>query len=94
MGSSERHSITATPHASHKAHLIHHTALQAPSIQDLCTIAEIASCLPLEFNKITLCSTHDLTHGLASAVKHDPGRYRTVREAKEDIRGIWLELVE
>ena len=67
---------------------------QAPTARDLLAIAEIAGRLPPAYTGITLRDAHDLAHGIASAMRHDPDKYRSLQQLNQDVREIWQELAE
>ena len=67
---------------------------QPPTTRDLLAIAEIVSRLPPSFTGITLRDAHDLAHGITSAMRHDPSKYKTLQQLNRDVQEIWHELAE
>ena len=90
-----RRSLPATAvHATHEGCVTRSQTRQAPTARDLLAIAEIADRLPPAFTGITLRDAHDLAHGIMSTMRHDPDKYKSMRQLNHDVQEIWQELAE
>ena len=85
---------TTTIHTRYERCVMRSQTRQAPTARDLLALAEIASRLPPSYTGITLRDAHDLAHGIASAMRHDPEKYRSLRQLNQDVQEIWQELAE
>ena len=85
---------STAPYSRYERHMMRSQTRLAPTARDLLAIAEIASRLPPSFTGITLRDAHDLAHGIASAMRHDPSKYQSLRQLNQDVQEIWQELAE
>ena len=84
----------AAVYATREGRITRSQTQQAPTARDLLAITEIARRLPPAYTGITLRNAHDLAHGIASAMRHDPDKYKSIRQLNQDVQEIWQELAE